>query len=227
MDVNIAYGSSLEALRFSSKVGTKIILDNPTFPPAYEDDAIKQEWASLYYNLLLSGRAIGGDSVTGTHVGDDTLKVVCKGGVVNAIPYEALYVFSDKNIFGLPAPHKLNPLYTVVDRLTPTSLSVPHINFIGTEDLLVHELHLYKRSGTEKTKLYALSLLTEKELNDFDFSDTIVRFKCEDLLRNNGFGGTANGKHKRALKLATEGRDVHAPMHQYENTEKIKFFNGD
>ena len=60
---------------------------------------------------------------------------------------------------------------------------------------------------------------------DFDFSDTIVKFKCEDLLRKNGFEGAANGKHKRALKLTTLGREVTAPMHGYENTEKIKFFN--
>tara|TARA_R110000824_G_scaffold75239_4_gene190975 strand:+ start:1084 stop:1767 length:684 start_codon:yes stop_codon:yes gene_type:complete len=226
MAAKIAYGSSLEALRFSAKMRTKIVLDNPTFPSIYEDTSIKQEWASLYFNLLLKGQTIGGDTVTGTHVHDDALKVVCKGGVVNATPYETLYVFSDKNIFGLPAPSKLNTLHTVVDHLTPISLSAPHISFIETADLLVNQLHLCKSNSAEKTQLYAISLLTEKELHNFDFSDTIVRFKCEDLLRKNGFEGAANGKHKRALRLTTVVRGVTAPMHRYENTEKIKFFNG-
>jgi len=225
MAAKIAYGSSLEALRFSSEVGAKIILDSPVFPAVYEDASIKQEWASLYFNLLLQGQTIGGDAVTGTHVHEDALKVVCKGGVVNDTPYDTLYVFSDKNIFGLPAPSKLNTMYTVVDRMVPISLSAPHITFIETEDLLVHQLHLCKNNSAEKVQLYAISFLTEKELHSFDFSDTIVKFKCEDLLRKNGFEGAANGKHKRALKLTTLGREVTAPMHGYENTEKIKFFN--
>ncbi len=225
MVAKVAYGSSLEALRFATETGTKIILDDPVFPPVYEDAQLQKEWASLYFNLLLTGAAIGGDSVTGTHVGDDVLKVVCKGGVVNTIPYTSLYVFSDKNIFGLPAPHTLSPLHTVVDHLEPLSLSQPHLHSIETDDHLVRRIHLHKTNAAAKTKLYAISLLTEKELHDFDFSDTIVRFKCEDLLKQNGFEGAANGKTKRALKLTTVERQVQAPMHRYENTEKITFFN--
>ena len=225
MAAKVTYGASLEALRFASKMGTKIILDDPVFPPVYEDAQLKKEWASLYFTLLLGGEAIGGDTVTGTHVHDDVLKVVCKGGVVNTVPYENLYVFSDKNIFGLPAPHTLNPLYTVVDHLEPLSLSQPHVDFIETEEHLVHRIHLHKANPVAKTKIYAVSFLTEEELHDFDFSDTIVRFKCEDLLKQNGFEGARNGKTKRALKLTTVERQVQSPMHRYHNTEKIKFFN--
>tara|TARA_Y100001963_G_scaffold132392_1_gene190830 strand:+ start:928 stop:1611 length:684 start_codon:yes stop_codon:yes gene_type:complete len=226
MDVKVAYGSSLEALRFATETGAKIVLDDPVFPPVYEDAQLKKEWASLYFTLLLSGDAIGGDTVTGTHVGEDVLKVVCKGGIVNTVPYDSLYVFSDKNIFGLPAPHALNTLHTVIDHLEPLSLSQPHLDCIETGEHLVRTIHLHKANSAAKTKLYAISLLTEKELHDFDFSDTIVRFKCEDLLKQNGFEGAANGKTRRALKLTTVKRQVVTPMHQYKNTEKIKFFNG-
>jgi hypothetical protein len=226
MGQKITYGSSLEALRFSCERGTKIILEDPTFPAPYEDKARADEWAKLYFEVLLSGAAIGGDSVMTTHVGPEEVQIVCKGNVVNKISYEALYAFSDKNIIGLPAPQTLSTFYTVVDRLEPLSLSVPHVSFIETADRLVQQLHIQKRGPTQKPELYAISSLTQKELHDFDFSDTIVRFKCEDLLRQNGFKGAANGKHKRALKLASTSRDVVTQMHHYKNTEKIKFFNG-
>jgi hypothetical protein len=226
MGAEIAYGSSLEALRFASQRGMRLIMEDPSFPPPYEKAHVKEEWATLYFNLLLSGQTIGGDSVTGTHIGEEHLQVVCKGSVVNKVDYDKLYVFSDKKIFGLPSPHAVTDVYTVIDHLQQVSLSVPHLNYIETPDRLANHVHIYKRTPKEKTQIYVISSLNQKELRNFDFSDTMVRFKCEELLRENGFKGSANGKHKRTLRLETLGRSVAPLMDEYADTDRIKFFDG-
>jgi hypothetical protein len=226
MAVEIAYGSSLEALRFASEKGISLIMEEPVFPPPYEKAQTKEEWATLYFNLLLGGQTIGGDSVTGTHVAETSLNVVCKGSVVNKVDYEKLYVFSDKNIFGLPSPAFVSDAYTVIDHLRQVSLSIPHVDYIETPDKLAARVHIHRENPKEKTQIYAISFLNQKELRNFDFSDTMVRFKCEDLLRENGFSGSANGKHKRTLRLETIERSVVPSMHRYADTGRIKFFHG-
>jgi len=195
-------------------------------PYIFRPQEVREGWNLLYAKLMLDGRTIGGDKVVSTKVDDENILVVAHGNVVNTVYYEQLFVFNDKNIIGLPAPREKNANYEVIDLLIPLSLSVPHVHHLRTEEQLLRELFLIKKGLRTRTELYAISHLSEKQLDEFDYSDTIVRFACEDLLKRNGFEGARNGKHKLAIKLQTVYREIIKQMDYYEDTEKIKFIYG-
>tara|TARA_R110000824_G_scaffold8737_3_gene39539 strand:- start:5430 stop:6116 length:687 start_codon:yes stop_codon:yes gene_type:complete len=219
----ITYGSSLVALQHAYQKGTSIILDHSIPPPVYEDEKTRSAWGLLYTKLSLSGKVIGSDLVSSCQIHGDTMITARKGNIVKKLKYNRLYVFSDKNITGLPAPYKESPDHTVVDFLVAPSLSVPHINKIKFEDKFVSEIRFLKNSIRSKTKIYVLSTLTKKQLQSFEYSDTMVRFKCEELLKAHGFTGSKNGKKKLLIKLEVTHREVHKEMDYYEDTARIKF----
>ena len=226
MTVDVVYGSSLAALRYAPSHDLHIVLESAAFPPPYTSSDIKKEWSELFVQLMLAGKTIGGDKVTGTHLKDEYIQVVSRGNVVNKVEYETLHLFSDKNIFGLPAPSREARLHKGVDLLTPRSLSTPHVHHITTGDGFVDEIFILKPQLRRKADIYAISHLEENQLHDFDYSDTMVRFKSEEVLKTHGFEGSANGKHKRLLRLESAAREIVPPMHQYEDTQRIKFLNG-
>lgn len=226
MGHDIVYGSSLLALQRAVQNNIKIILESPSFPPVYESSENKEDWANLYLQLMIDGNVVGGDSVTAVRIDDDFVFAVGKGNVLNKLKYKNIYIFSDKNIMGLPGPSKKNKSFKVIDSLEPISLGKPHKSYIKTQDRFVNEIHVYKKGKKAKTEIHIISQLSEKQLYQFDYSDTMARFKCESILKEHGFEGSPNGDYTRPLRLDTVAREIIEPMHQYKDTEKIKFIYG-
>ena len=140
--MEVVYGATVEALEMAAQKNAHIILDDTTPPPPFAHR--REEWGRLYLQLMLGGQTRGGDSVTGCRVTDDELHVISKPNIVMAFPYTKLYVFSDKKIIGLPTPIRQNKNFQVVDRLEGVSLSVPHIDYIQTNDDFVREVFILK-----------------------------------------------------------------------------------
>ena len=190
MVVNITYGSTLGALQYAIQNNTKIIINRLSFPLEYEKKYIKEAWALLYTRLMLSGKTIGGDTVKQTKVDDEFATVVCKGNIINKVKYNKFIVFCDKDIIGLPAVKKENKAYNIIDYMKPVSLVTKKgFHTIRTKDAFVSCVYVLKKFSTAPIKIYVLSELSEEQLSDFDFSDTMEKFKSEHLLQENGFNG--------------------------------------
>jgi len=78
----------------------------------------------------------------------------------------------------------------------------------------------------------AISYLSGDQLQEFEFSDTYVRFKTLKIFKGAGMKGAANGRCTKnpektkyyALKIETTRRERHKlERNLYEDTEKIKF----
>ena len=223
---NITFGASLSALQFAHQNKTKIVFNKAAPPFIYESSDVKEAWNLLYTKLMIDGQTVGGDSVVSTKVNDDYIFIVSKGNIVNKLEYKKLFVFSDENILGLPPIKEENIYYKVIDLLIPLSLSVPHMAHLATQDDFVSEVFFIKEGMRLRTELYVISNLKKNQLNDFNYSDTMVKFKCEDLLKKNNFEGAKNGKNKLLIKLQSIHREVIKQMDHYENTAKIKFIYG-
>ena len=220
------YGSSLEALQHADQNNTKLIIGDLKFPEEFEPEYIKLAWGLLYSKLMLDGQVFGGDSVKNTRVSEDGITIVCRGNVVRTVEYDILYVFSGERISGLPAAMKPNNLYEVVDRMRPHSLVSKGDAIISTSDDFVSKLHVRKKRANTPINLYAVSKLNEDQLYDFDYSDTMAKFKSEHLLTENSFLGAHSGGKRIKISLEVVKRDVYKKMDFYEDTEKIKFVNG-
>jgi len=222
----ITIGASLEALKFAYHNKTKLVCIAPEPPFIFEASYKKEMWNLLYMKLSLEGSLIGGDSVVSVLVKEDILTVACKYNIINKVPYDALYVFEDKDIHGLPSIKKKNQNIKVIDILKPNSMSSPHLNYIKTNDELVNEIYIHKDNQCAPIEIYVLSSLVEKQLFEFDYSDTVVKFKTEDILKKNNFTGRRNGTSNIPLNLSVTHREVIKYMDIYEDSDKIKFMYG-
>ena len=228
MIYNITIGSSLQALQFAYENNTKIIFNDLQFPDIFESSHIKNAWGLLYTKLMLDGHVIGGDTVKTLKIDDTHLTVVCDYNIVSRVEYSKLYVFSDANIIGLPDIVKKTNQHTVIDILRTKSLiaSCEH-KIIKSDEPLVKQLHVIKDHKSAPTAVYSISLLTAEQLLDFDFSDTMVKFKSEHVLGENGFfGKMVTSTFRSPIELEVVERIVRKQMDIYKETENIKFIYG-
>ena len=226
MSESYTYGSSLRALEHADQNNTKLIIGDLKFPRVFEPEHVKQAWGLLYSKLMLNGQIFGGDSVRNSRVSDNDITIVCRGTIVREVEYDKLYVFDDKNISGLPAATKLNNMYDVIDVMKPISLVSEGNRVIETTDDFVSRLFVEKKYKTAPIKLYAVSTLSTERLYDFNYSDTMAKFKSEDLLNKNNFLGSHSGGKRIKISLTVIERVIEKQMDFYDNSEKVKFVYG-
>ena len=221
-DVNITIGGSLGALQWAYQHGTRLIINKPSFPPPYEPSDKKLAWGLLYYKLMMDGKIIGGDYVNAIRIDDDDIIIACKNNVINRITYENITVFNDENVMGLPDQVKEADHYVITDAMYAVSFVFKDAGFmLKTGDDLVSEIHINKESINSPAKIAVVSNLTKKQLHDFNYSDTMAKFKTETLLKEAGFMGNFHSRDEIVLEV--EQRDIQPKMNFYEDTEKIKF----
>ena len=220
--VNITIGGSLDALQWAYQHGTRLIINKPSFPPPYEPSDKKLAWGLLYYKLMMDGKIIGGDYVNAIRIDDDDIIIACKNNVINRLTYDKITVFNDENVMGLPDQKKEVDKYIVTDSMYAVSFVFKESNFKHeTEDSLVSQIHIHKDYINSPAKIAIVSNLTKKQLHDFDFSDTMAKFKTETLLKELGFTGSFHSRDEIVLEV--EQRYIQPKMNIYEETEKIKF----
>jgi len=225
--IDITFGSSIHALQYAYENDTKLILNQLSFPDRFECSYAKSAWGLLYTKLMLDGKTIGGDTVKNTRVADEHVQVVCERNIINNIKYNILYVFSDKNIIGLPDPAREVDEYQVIDVLKAVSFKTPYKKkVITTNDKLVKKLYIIKENDSATTRIYSVSQLTKQQLLNFDYSDTMVKFKSEHILEENNFYGYRNAGKDGPVVLEVIKRIVRKQMDEYKETDRIKFFYG-
>lgn len=226
MDFNFTFGSSLSALQYAEQNNTRLIIPDLQFPKFFEPEEIKQAWGLLYAKLMLDGKVFGGDSIKNTRITEEEVSIVCQGNVTKHTNYDTLFVFDDKKISGLPAAQQQNNLYKIVDHMKTVSLKISGDAYFETEDKFVSKLFIYKKHRSAPVKLYAISEINEEQLLDFNFSDTMAKFKSEHILRENSFEGSVYGNKRIDIDLEVIERLVEKKMDFYEDSEKIKFIYG-
>ena len=220
--VNITIGGSLPALQWAYQHGTKLIINKPSFPPSYEPPSTKLAWGLLYYKLMMDGKIIGGDYVNAVRIDKDEIIVACKNNVINKLVYDKVILFNDENVIGLPDQKEEVDKFTVIDTMMAVSFVFKDTAFtLKTGDPLVSEIHIHKDYINSPAKIAVVSNLNKKQLHNFDFSDTMAKFKTETILKDLGF--TGNFMKRDEIVLEVNERIIEPKMNIYEETEKIKF----
>ena len=133
----------------------------------------------------------------------------------------------------MPSPsEKIEKVYKVYDWIDVRSgMNHPH-DYIETGDDFVRELYFYPSDRIDghhanRKDLVIASYMTEEQLNDIDYSDFYSRFKAEEVMKQAGIRGRANGRRNgkrlfRSLKLEPSYREVFTVTRDiYENTESL------
>ena len=193
----------------------------------------------LLFVLSLTGLNPLSDKVVSIRLDDNnTLRVVTERSQIG-FKYEQLFIFDDANIHGLPDKiDSVNEgLYKVLDWIKMKSCTTHPYEYFETSDDFVNEVFFYCTERCdgyhpERKDAVAVSYLTEKQLQDSNYSDTYVKFKVLDIMKAAGIRGARNGrdmldktKYKYyALKIESERREtISLQINLYEDTKSIEF----
>ena len=108
---------------------------------------------------------------------------------VYTVRYQKLHLYDDENVEGVSLSRKLLH-YRVIDWFDCQGLHSLDFDSITTDDNFVNKIKLFKTrriDGDQKyLDLLCESFLSNKQLKNFDYSDTMARLKVSDLLKKHG-----------------------------------------
>ena len=179
-------------------------------------------WERLYFILSLSGKIPYADKVKSVRIEEDINIITRKRNTFNC---ESVRIFDDKQVQGLS--QKISgeeKTFNVYDWINVHSGTTHSLDFIADiSGSVIEEIIFYPSDRIDgnhnKKDIVCVSSMTERQLNDYRFSDTYVRFKVESLMKEAGIRGARNGRDQLnpekykyyALKLESaeiEVRDV-------------------
>ena len=174
---------------------------------------------NLIFCLSLAGLVLNAVPLGNIKVGNNIIECFSKARKYS-YTFNKLYIFDAENVSGIRIA-KEDVFYEVYDNLHLKHSNKNSIDYIQTEDDFVKEIFIYpsERNGTraEDRDVMCKSILTRKQLDLFDYSDTICRMKATSVMKDNGFQGSLAGFSKkdpakqirRGLLLVSAERRVH------------------
>jgi hypothetical protein len=118
------------------------------------------------------------------------------------IKFDTCHYFGDENAKGFIREKKLDDdNYLCYDYIAFNSGGKHEIDFIDTNDNFVSKVWFYGSDridgNTPIRDACAVSKLTESQLLDFDYSETMARFKVLKIMKDNGMRGKLSGYTKK------------------------------
>jgi hypothetical protein len=154
-------------------------------------------WEKLVFCLSLAGLLPVSDKVYSMRIEDDNIfKITTNNSRVLRFKFNKLRIFDSKNISGLESPKEVDT-FRVVDWIDVRSGMKHEYDYFGTEENFVKDVYFYpspRTGGKQRKDLVAVSYMTSKQLEDFEYSDTYVKFKVLDLMKKAGIRGARNGR---------------------------------
>jgi len=185
---DVVIGADLDAVRFAYDNNYFLIKNRPPFHHSYE--MAEEAWAEKIYQLYDLALVPLTDKSNKIRIfPEEKLIKVFTDHNVYVIKYENLHVFDDENVEGFSLNRELLH-YRVVDWFDCQGLYDLDINEITTDDKFVYIVRFFKTPRIDGDQRYldllCESFLTDNQLKNFDYSDTMVRFKVIDLLEKHG-----------------------------------------
>ena len=155
-------------------------------------------WEKLLFILSLAGQAPLSDLCENIRYNGQTLICSNEYSKIAEIKFETCHYFGDESCDGLISKKPVaDPLYTCYDWIAFNRGGKHEIDLIETTDDFVSKIWFYptdRIDGNSPVKdACIVSRLTEQQLLDFDYSQTMARFKMVAEMESRGMKGTFNG----------------------------------
>jgi len=185
---NVVIGADLDAIEFAHDNNFFLIKNRPPHHHSYENT--ENIWAEKSYELYNLGLAPFVDKASSIRITPEEklIKIITHKSAFT-VQYEELHLFDTENVSGVSLKREVVH-YRVIDWFDCKGLYDLDFDEITTEDQFVNKIKLFKTlriDGDQKyLDLLCESFLTEDQLKNFDYSDTMARFKVADLLKKHG-----------------------------------------
>lgn len=212
----IVIGSGLNSLLYAFLTGNPCIYAAAHPPFRFDFDSnfstppflnvksgnLREIWERLIMALSLGGQLPMGDKVCSMSIQDNIIKAFTNNARLGRFQFKNLVIFDDESISGLPMIERQESgKSTVIDWYNVRTGMEHQHDFLETTDDFVKKIYFYPsdRFGNQITDrirkdLVVVSYLNEDQIADFEFSDTMAKFKILKLMKKNGIRGARNGR---------------------------------
>jgi len=201
-----------------------------------EELTARQVWERLMFLLGLSGLVLSPEGPNSLRVDENKL-VISTDAKSYQYNFKKLIVFDDQEITGLPRVKKeTRGTNRVIDWVNVRSgCRHEHDYLSDSQNNFIKEIFFYPSDRSDNSKLkdlVAISYLSDTQLEDFDYSDTMARFKILKMMKEAGIRGARNGRDQKnpqrykyyAVKVEPAERIVERDVTRYyEEDDRFLF----
>jgi hypothetical protein len=185
----------------------------------------------------LSGNILFSDKIDNIRLEEEVLSVFTKRARKYIIEYDKVYIFDDRNLYGIPDELSLkeDSILEIRDWFDVKSGMKHEHSLLTTDSEFVNKIVFYQSDridGNHDLKdAVAISYLLKEQIDDFEYSDINARFKTKYVMKQAGIKGTRNGRDTKnkslykyyAIKLENTKREIVYKLRKYKSTEKLVF----
>jgi len=188
---NVVIGWREEAVAFANKKNYHLIVndDQRPFVHFFRHEDVKSAWYTNIFDLGMKSKLPIPFDVQTIGLEDGALKVITKQNSKILIDFKFLHVFDTENCvdFGLNQiieDHRVTDLFdiTIGSQLGRDIIIKPHASFIK-EFRTIRSNRIDRNSTGDFKDFVATSIVDDKDIKGFDFSDTVVRLVLERKLK--------------------------------------------
>ena len=155
-------------------------------------------WERLMFLLAYCGKVPASNLCESMRYNGNSLVLSNEYAKIGEVEFNHCYYFGDDNCHKLLKEKRVdNPLYTCYDWVAFNGGGKHHIDYIETDDSFVKQIWFYPSDridgNTAVKDACVVSQLTEQQLLQFDYSETMARFKLIHEMEKRGMKGKFNG----------------------------------
>ena len=158
-------------------------------------------WERIGFLLGVAGLMPLSNFAESIRIQDNQLKIATERQRTTKINFNKLVIFDDEKVSGLTTTTKQEKgKNRVIDWFNVRSGCNHDVDHLVDTDDFINKIIFYptKRSENKNLKdLYAESYLTDEQLKDFDYSETMARFKILKMMKAAGMRGERNGRNPK------------------------------
>lgn len=198
-------GISLDALRFSVENNIPIISMRNNKPTIFNfdlDESDLIEYNKLCYELSMKSLIVFSSFLFSLRLDDDnTLIATTNSNILIKIKFNTLFIADDYKLEGLPPiTGKTSDENFVIDFFAIQNCKYDRSDNLKIEDRMIKNIVFYRKNNFRwSNDCYSVSYIKDKNLNDFEFSQTYAKIKITSLLEELGF---------KKVKLISEERII-------------------
>ena len=187
-------------------------------------------WERLMFLLNLDGKVPLANLCSSIRFDGEHLICSNEYSKIATLNFSNCFYFGDDNISGLVKEKELaNPTYTCYDWIAFNSGGKHEIDYMWVGDDFVKEIWFYssdRMCGNSPVKdACVVSTLTQDQLSEFDYSETMARFKMISEMEKRGMKGRQNG-------YSTNGNPKHykfrtTPIRRTKRRDPVEIVSAD
>ena len=158
-------------------------------------------WERIGFLLGVAGLMPVSSYAESIRIQDNQLKIATERQRTTKINFNKLVIFDDEKVSGLTATTKQEKgKNRVIDWFNVRSGCNHGVVHLVDADDFINKIIFYPTERAENKNfkdLYAESHLTDEELKDFDYSETMARFKILKMMKAAGMRGERNGRNPK------------------------------